>query len=273
MNQGLKELVKAFVPQKLLQGVRHRLLQRRIDSFPKRVVEHEYLGYPLKISIQDYVGEEWYDKLYGKGSMWEISFLQRSRLKPGARIFDLGAHQGVFAMILARIVGESGKVIAVEGTEHNAAVAEENIRINGIQNMVVRNAVAAEKPDMKISFSATLNGAVGDNLMPVEMTSVSIDSLAEEFGAPDVVFIDVEGYECQVLDGGKAALAANTDFFVEVHIGTGLEGHGSVEKLLTYFPAPKYSLYWSPEDRDDFKPFTDRASLPPKRFFLVAFAQ
>ena len=109
--------------------------------------------------------------------------------------------------------------------------------------------------------------------MPVEMTSVSIDSLGDEFGAPDVVFVDVEGYECQVLDGGKKALAADTDFFVEVHIGAGLEQHGSVEKLLRYFPAPKYSLFWSPAEKTDFQPLTDRSEAPNERFFLVAFAQ
>ena len=87
------------------------------------MVEHEYLGYPLKISIQDHVAAEWYDNLYGPDSMSEIAFLQQGRLKPGATVFDLGAHQGVFAMILARMVGETGKVIAVEGTRHNATVA------------------------------------------------------------------------------------------------------------------------------------------------------
>ena len=109
--------------------------------------------------------------------------------------------------------------------------------------------------------------------MPLEMTSISIDSLGEEFGPPDVVFVDVEGYECQVLDGGAKALAGNTDFFIEVHIGAGLENHGTPEKVISYFPAPKYSLYWSPAEKTDFQPLTDRSKFPKERFFLCRLRQ
>jgi len=262
-----------MLPPRLEQGVRRFLLHRRIAAFQKRIVEHTYLGHPLKISIQDDLAEEWYDNLYGSGSMSEIEFLQRSRLKAGARVFDLGAHQGVVAMILARLVGDSGSVVAVEGTRYNTDVAVENCRLNGITNVTVKNAVAAEQGGLKMSFSETLNGSVGNNLLPVEVTSVSIDSLADEHGMPDVVFIDVEGYECQVLAGGKKALSAGTDFFIEVHTGAGLERHGSVEKVLAHFPAPKYTLFWSSPQKAEFRPLSDRANVPRENFFLIAFAQ
>jgi FkbM family methyltransferase len=273
VTNNLKTRLKGLLPARLEQGIRRLLLRRRINAFQKRIVEHAYLGHSLKISIQDDLAEEWYDNLYGSGSMSEIEFLQRSRLKTGARVFDLGAHQGVVAMILARLVGDSGSVIAVEGTQHNADIAVENCRLNGITNVTVKHAVAAEQAGLKMSFSATLNGAVGDNLLPVEVTSVSIDSLADEHGIPDVVFVDVEGYECHVLDGGKKILSASTDFFVEVHAGAGLERHGSVEKVLAYFPAPKYTLFWSPLEGAEFRPLSDRANAPHARFYLIAFAQ
>jgi FkbM family methyltransferase len=237
------------------------------------VVEHTYLGYPLKISLQDDVGEEWYDTLYTDDRVPDVEFLQRGQLKAGAIVFDLGAHQGVVAMILARLVGETGLVVAVEATRHNASVAVENCRINGITNVVVTQAVAAEQAGLKLSFSETLNGAVGDTLMPVEMSSVSIDSLALVHGCPQVVFVDVEGYECQVLEGGRKALADGADFLVEVHLGRGLERHGSVEKILSYFPLEQYGLFWSPEENIQFQGFTDAGSLPKERFFLVAFAR
>ena len=270
---NLTTKLKLALPPQMVQGVRNFLLQRKIAGFRKRVVEHDYLGFPLKISIQDHVAEEWYDRLHDADSMEEITFLQNGRLKQGARVFDLGAHQGVIAMILARLVGDSGEVVAVEGTKHNARVAEENVRLNAMTNLHIKHAVAAERAGMKMTFSATLNGAVGDNLLPVEVTSVSIDSLAEEYGAPDVVFVDVEGYECQVLDGGKKAFEAHADFFIEVHANLGLERHGSVQKVLSYFEDSKYSLLWSPCENYDFQPLTDRASAPTERFYLVAFAK
>ena len=118
----LKSRLKGVLPPRLEQGIRRLLLRRHIGAFPKRIVEHTYLGHPLKISIQDDLAEEWYDNLYASESMPEIEFLQRGRLKTGARVFDLGAHQAVVAMILARVVGDSGSVIAVEGTRYNACL-------------------------------------------------------------------------------------------------------------------------------------------------------
>jgi FkbM family methyltransferase len=269
VKTGLRRMLPARVEQEL----RRLILRRHIDAFPKRVVEHRYLDFPLKISIQDEVGQEWYDTLYSSDRLPEIEFLQRGQLKAGAKVFDLGAHQGVVGMVLTRLVGDSGLVVAVEGTQHNANVAMENCRLNGIANMVVLRAVAAEAAGLKMSFSETLNGMVGDTLMPVEVTSVSIDSLAVEYGLPQVVFVDVEGYECQVLDGGQKALAGGADFFVEVHLGAGLERHGSVEKVLSYFPTDRFDLFCSPEEPLAFRPVTDLASLPKVRFFLIAFAK
>jgi len=261
------------LPLRLEQGIRRILFRRRIGIFKKRTVEHTYFGYPLKVSIQDELAEAWYDSAYICANLPEIEFLQRGRLKKGARVFDLGAHQCVIAMILSRVVGDSGSVVAVEGTRHNFNVAMENRRLNGIANLTIKNAVAAEEAGLKMSFSATLNGSMGDSLLPVEVTSTSIDSLAGEHGVPDVVFIDVEGYECQVLAGGKKAFAAGADFLVEVHTGVGLERHGSVEKVLAYFPDSKYELFCSSPDRTQFWPLTDRSDTPGKSFFLIAFAR
>ena len=78
-----------------------------IFRFKKKVVEHSYCGEKLRVSIEDGLGQGWYDRDWGM--MREIGLLTRSRLKSGALVFDLGAHQGVVAMILARKVGQNGK--------------------------------------------------------------------------------------------------------------------------------------------------------------------
>ena len=270
---NLKSTLKRMIPTSIAHGARRLLLRRHLASFPHRVVEHTYIGFPLKISIQDATADQWYDKLYVNDSIPEVEYLRKGRLKPGATLFDLGAHQGVVAMVLARMVGDSGLVVAVEGTKHNVDVALENCRLNGITNLIVKHAVAAEKPGIKMSFSDSLNGAVGDDFMSTEVTSISVDSLAAEHGCPQVVFIDVEGYECQVLDGAQKTLSQDVDFFVEVHAGLGLERHGSVEKVLSYFPLSKYELFWSDQEDIKFHALTELVAPSQKRFFLIAFAR
>lgn len=53
----------------------------------------------------------------------------RRGLSKGGRIFDLGAHQGVVALMLSRYVGEQGSVLAVE-----ADAARRTIEINAARN-------------------------------------------------------------------------------------------------------------------------------------------
>ena len=78
-------------------------IKRRISSYPNRIARHRYADFELSVSIEDPVAEEWYDHDWPLTP--ELRALQGSRLEPGARVFDLGAHQAVVALILSRLVG------------------------------------------------------------------------------------------------------------------------------------------------------------------------
>jgi FkbM family methyltransferase len=267
----MKAIVKAITPEFIQQGIRRVMFARRLKAYKHRVVEHVYHGQKLNVSLQDELAAGWYDQDWGK--MPELTLLQSSRLKPKATVFDIGAHQGVVAMVLSRLVGADGQVVAVEGTRHNARVAVENCRLNGVENIHVRHAVGAAQAGLTMTFSETLNGAVDARLLPVNVISVSVDSLAGEFEHPDVVFIDVEGYECQVLEGARATIARGADFFVEVHTGIGLEKFGSVKQVLANFKAEAFDLFWAKAEGAEFVALANEACLPDTKFFLVALAR
>jgi FkbM family methyltransferase len=114
------------------------------------------MGEELRVSLQDPLAQGWYDHDWGDQA--EIDALRRGRLRPGARVFDLGAHQGIVALVLARIVGEAGEVVAVEAERHNVRVAEENVRLNNATNMRIVHAAAADAPG-RLLFSESLNAA------------------------------------------------------------------------------------------------------------------
>ena len=131
----------------------------------------------------------------------EITFLKHKRLKQGALVFDLGAHHGVIAMLLARIVGDTGRVIAIEAGEHNFDVLNENKNLNAVQNLSIVRAAVDKKSGVMVSFSGGINGSISASGESV--CAKSIDGLASEFGRPDVIMLDIEGYELRALGKGQ----------------------------------------------------------------------
>jgi FkbM family methyltransferase len=248
---------------------------RKIAGYPSRIVHHEYGRFPLAISLEDPVAEKWYD--HDWPIVPELACLCESGLRPGARVFDVGAHQGIVALMLSRLVGESGQVIAVEAEQHNFDVALTNRELNGAGNLEILHA-AGGSDDGSLYFRGGLNGSVATrgHIGLARVSAVSVDGLAERYGAPDVVFIDVEGYEEQVLHGATATIAAGmSDFFVEVHVGSGLESlGGSADAVLGQFDPASFQRLVSPAaselDEYGFCDLNDRREVVAERFFLIA---
>lgn len=242
----------------------YRLYRRRHvaglrAAYEPRVVEHSYGGHRLKVMLTDPMAEGWYDQDWPLPA--ELSFLrERGVLGEGATVFELGAHHGIVALMLSRIVGASGRVVAVEAEEPNARTARQNLELNGAGNVTLLHAAAAETCE-PVSFAEGLNGRVDPNGRE-RVRGVTIDSLAEQHGPPDVVYLDVEGYEERALRGASRTIGAGrTAFFVEVH-ETLPEFGGTPEGVIALFEG--YELSFA-EDGAAFG-----AERPEGRFFLVA---
>jgi FkbM family methyltransferase len=242
-----------------------------IHTFPTRVVEHVYGGNPLKVFLSDPLAEGWYD--HDWADLPEIDVLKRGRLRPGARVFDIGAHQGVVAAMLANVVGPSGRVVAVEASPHNSSAALRNRELNGLTQIEVVQAAASDEPGTLV-FNEGLNGQLDDGTGAggrLLVEAVTIDGLADRFGLPDVVFLDIEGAECLALSGASRVLASAADFFVEVHAGCGLEQlGGSVAEVLSRFPEDQFAVSIRAESDASFRPPGEGDSLRRDRFFLIA---
>jgi len=269
---SLKAAARAIVPAGVWRVLRRLHRRMAVKRFSPRVVEHRLGSSMRKLWIADPLGEAWYDHDWAEPP--EISRLKQARLRPGSRVFDLGAHQGVVALILAEAVGERGRVIAVEMNAHNAAVAERNRDLNAMGQITIRRAAVAETRGT-ITFNPNLNAAIteGESWGGHEVEGLSIDDLTGEYGPPDVLFIDIEGYECRALSGAAGTLALRPDCFIEVHVGHGLETFGgSVEELVRHFPAEAYTLLMSAGEDSPFVPFDPSSPMIRDRFFLIALS-
>jgi FkbM family methyltransferase len=217
VRQALIGIFRRVIPDWLLRVIRRRRIARLVTGYSRRIVTHTYWRWRLKVELADPMAEGWYDHdLPEAGELQALE--ERGWLVPNATVFDLGAHQGVVALMMSRAVGPNGKVVAIEAGRHNVRVAERNRDLNGAANLHIVHAAAAAAPGV-LNFDDGLNGSVnGSTVGTVEVRSVSVDELAAEHGHPAVVFVDVEGFENQVLTGASATLAeAASAFLIEVH--------------------------------------------------------
>ena len=137
----------------------------------------------------------------------------------GDTVIDAGANVGYHTLLLARAVGESGRVYAFEPEGSNFGRLESNVRSNGYRNCVLAN-VAVSDTDrtdtLYISEKSAMEHRItvrprvrGDEFgRTSEIECVTLDSYV---GDADVSFvkIDVEGSESRVLAGMRSILGRN----------------------------------------------------------------
>jgi FkbM family methyltransferase len=144
-------------------------------------------------------------------------------------VFDLGAHQSVFAMLLVDEVVPAGRVVAVEASDHNYKVGLENLRLNGKSQVELLHALVGDKEGVE-TISSTLNVVHstdrGEGFGGSQVRAVTIDGLVKQYGRPDLIFMDIEGFEFVALQSKPTALQLGVSWVIELHGDDMLEPHG-----------------------------------------------
>jgi len=143
----------------------------------------------------------------------------------GDVVIDVGAHVGKYSLPAAKLVGENGKVIAIEAHPENFKALQTNILLNGFKNIIALNIAAFNQDNKKLLLCGSRDSefSLKSNLKEnsVEVETRTIDSLLREIGVEKVdwVKIDVEGAEVEVLEGMREVLRKNKKLrmLIEVH--------------------------------------------------------
>jgi FkbM family methyltransferase len=270
---NIKQAVRSAVPTRVWNWLRVLRIRYTILASRRRRERHNYGGFSLNVEIGDPIGRGWYDHDWPE--LPEVAVLRRYGLRPGATVFDVGAHQCIVAMMLSKVV-EPGLVVAVEGNRYNASVGRRNVESNGIGNLRVIHGAGGAKSGT-VTFTENWNGQVNSGAPDagsVQVRCYTIDELSRLFGRPQVLFIDVEGYEGEVLVGASDTLSSFPDCFVEVHVGAPLETFGATaETILAFFPAEHYRLFVRIAEDEQFRELQAGEITPKVRFFLLAIAR
>jgi len=272
---NLRGVAKSVLPPAVANRIRVAAYRWTLRRFRPYQVRRSWAGHQFDLWISDPTSESWYGRDEPQVTP-ELSFLAKHRLRPGATVFDCGAHQCVIAMVLGKFVGAAGKVIAVEASRLNYETALRNISLNAAGNVTVVHAAVSDNLD-GIEFNVRGNGQADDGTGTwgkISVDSVTVDELTRRYGAPDVLFVDVEGFELKVLRGAIDTLSRyRPDCFVEMHVGWGLEKFGgSVKSIAGTFEELGYDLWMSGPEPVTFVPFSEQSAIVKARFFLIAIA-
>jgi len=136
-------------------------------------------------------------------------------IQPGWKCLDIGANNGYFTEVMARIVGKTGEVIAFEPLKHLNDNYQISTKLNNYDHAgkitMYQYALSNKNyeatmliPFENIGASTIIkldfyNNEPNDKYTVEKVKAIRLDSIYDE--TPDFIKIDVEGHEEKVFDG------------------------------------------------------------------------
>jgi FkbM family methyltransferase len=146
-----------------------------------------------------------------------FNYLKRS-VQPGAVVLEVGAHIGMFTVLLARWVGSSGQVYAFEPAPRPRAALEDHLSLNRVREWVqVVPAAVSDRSGQAHFF--TCGFSPENTLSPkhtrlpkaeaAETPITTIDAFCSAHKlVPSLLKIDIEGFELHALRGATRTLTS-----------------------------------------------------------------
>jgi FkbM family methyltransferase len=170
-------------------------------------------------------------------SEWLAEFVQ-----PGMTVCIIGGHIGIHVLYVARLLQEQGRVVVFEGWPENYAALQRNIGLNeqlNVEILLEPQCIAAAPGTIQMAQGASDGKhhiAAGGEAQTLAVPATTLDAF---FGTaavcPDMILIDIEGFELDALKGGENLLAKCRPVLV-------LEHHGADAALTGWLSVRSYRV-------------------------------
>jgi FkbM family methyltransferase len=192
---------------RLKRGAFRPMLSRLVNLLRAGPVDVQYQGASFRFYHQASATER--GALFNPDyNLEELDFL-RAHTPAGGVFVDVGANVGTYALVLARHVGASGKVIAIEPHPVTQARLAFNRAASGFPWVILVAAAAGpsdgelmiETDGDNLGASHIVSGQLSGNA--IKVPSLRLQRILDNAGAShvDALKIDVEGFEDRVLTG------------------------------------------------------------------------
>lgn len=201
-----------------------------------RIKVYSSIKYPMTdIKINARFNNFFWKKL--AAGLWEFNCIRylSKIVRNGQTILDVGAWNGPYTLLLSKLIGNEGKIIAFEPDSSAYKILIENIEMNNFNNIITErmglsNFVGRSKLVIyrnifggRSQSISSLNLRSNELKLKYELVQITtIDKYCEEKDIhPDGIIIDVEGAEGLVIEGAQKVIKRYAPWIL-------LEFHGNL---------------------------------------------
>jgi FkbM family methyltransferase len=151
---------------------------------------------------------------------------EKYHLKENDVVFDIGAHIGKYAIRVGKMIGNGGKVFAIEIEPNTYELLSRNIALNGLEKIVQPLKIAISNKSGKADFFISKGRSEVNSMHDkwgerIEIQTTTIDELIEKNGLKKVNLIqmDIQGAEYEAILGAVKSIESKIidTFIIETH--------------------------------------------------------
>ena len=176
-------------------------MKQLIRSRLRHAVGIDELRAPLLSEAASFPLQSWWER-----SFWEptVALAIRDHCRPGDVVFDVGANAGALSLMMSRLVGPRGIVLAFEASPRIIDKTHYNLVNAGCGNVTLIHKAVWHRSGERLNIAAGshLNDRVAQGAGEMSVRSIALDDCAAAADLrPSFIKMDIEGADFDALRG------------------------------------------------------------------------